>query len=858
MTAPAAAEALRFGRFELQAHERRLLADGVPVALGDRALDLLLALAQRPGQLLAKGTLMDLVWPKLVVQENNLAAQMSALRKAVGDGVIATIPGRGYRFVARLATEAPAAPAPHAPAPALRTNLPALLPPLWGRDHDLAHAAALVDAGRLVSIVGAGGVGKSLLAQHLLDASRQRYPQGVCWVELATLGDGAALPAAMAAALGVDLGRGEPLAALCGAIAPLTMLVALDNAEHLLADIAGFARALLAAAGGLRLVITSQAPLKLVGERVLRLEPLTTPTAAAGAADALTYGAVALFADRAQAVDARFALTDANAELAVEICRRLDGLPLALELAAARAPLLGLPRLLASMTDRLHVLTAGRDRHAPARQRTLRDALAWSHGLLDAREQRAFRRFAVVAGSASLELLQALLADASHGGDGGLDAWSVLDVLDALVERSLVAVVVRDPAGTPRYRLPESARAFALEQLDAAGERVALQGRHAQAVAGLFDAAYDRYFDGRSGVDDWLLAMAPDLDNARDAIATARGLGDASVELTIGATLLRALPHSAHGERIVLADALAVRIDSPAGAALPAPLRLRVWIELACAWANPSKARALDASRQAVELARVLDAGTADRFPLCHALARAASAAAQAEALASARVLLREAQALEHALWPAHRRLWCAEAAQWVARMSGDTPEALRCGRELLALDRARGSDGATALGNLVDAELAAGDAAAAARSGTELVAGLQATRNEYGLAFARINLAAARLALDDTARAREVLAVAWQTAPAFQLEHAAACYLALLAALEGRPHTAALLHAWAEAEYRRRDEAREGNESSALMRAAALSRAAIGESSWQQAQPVGAALARETLGTLAFAHGDG
>ena len=136
-------------------------------------------------------------------------------------------------------------------------------------------------------------------------------------------------------------------------------------------------------------------------ERILRLGPLAVPEASASAADALAYGAVALFVERAQAVDARFALTDANASTAVEICNRLDGMPLALELAAARAPLLGLPRLLASMDDRLSVLTAGRDRNAPERQRTLRAALAWSHGLLDAQEQRAFRRCAVVSGSAS-------------------------------------------------------------------------------------------------------------------------------------------------------------------------------------------------------------------------------------------------------------------------------------------------------------------------------------------------------------------------------------------------------------------------------------------------------------------------
>ena len=228
MSTPGAAAPLRFGRFELQSDERRLLVDGAPAALGGRAFDLLLALAERPGQLVGKHVLMDLVWPGLVVQENNLAAQISALRKVLGEDLIATIPGRGYRFVAPIeAAAAPErsvsaeAPADHRRAPSgsgLRTNLPAELPALLGRAHELDALAALLDHHRLVSVVGPGGIGKSLLAQHLLAARRETYPQGVCWVELTHLADAADLPGAVAAALGVDVGHGEPLAALTAAV----------------------------------------------------------------------------------------------------------------------------------------------------------------------------------------------------------------------------------------------------------------------------------------------------------------------------------------------------------------------------------------------------------------------------------------------------------------------------------------------------------------------------------------------------------------------------------------------------------------------------------------------------------------
>ena len=864
MTSSAAAAPLRFGRFTLQVHERRLLVDGEPAAIGARAFDLLLALAERAGRLVRKRELMELVWPGLVVQDNNLAAQMSALRKVLGDGVIATIPGRGYRFIAHLlkgsddasphdaASPAAVADARVAP-PALRTNLPAGLPELRGRADDVAACGALIDAHRLLSIVGAGGIGKSLLAAHLLAERRTRFPQGVCWVELATVTDAAALPAAVAIALAADIRRGEPLAALTAAVAPLSMLLALDNAEHLLDGVASLVQTLLAAAPGLRIVVTSQVPLKVAGERVFRIDPLAVPDTALPADQALAYGAVGLFVERTQAADTRFALSDANAPLVIEICRALDGLPLAIELAAARVPLLGLQRLLASMQDRLLLLTAGRDRHAPLRQRTLRAALEWSHGLLAPREQRVFRRLGVVAGSGSLEFIQRVLADPPDSdAPDALDAWGVLDALDDLIDRSLVAVVARGDADTPRYRLLESPRALALQLLADARERAELQRRHAHAVADLLDAEYEAYFSGRVGVDAWLARLELELDNARDALACAQANGDVVLELRIGATLLRALQSSSHAERMAVADVCA-RAIAAAGDAVTDALRMRVWLELSCVWANPQKQYARDAAGRAVELARRLCSGEQGRFELYHALARAASAAAQTDDLAAAAPLLREAQALEDPAWPAQRRLWGAEAAQWLARMGGDKAEALRRGRELVALDRARGSNTFTAVGNLIDAELAAGDVCGAAQSGTELVAALQGTRHEDYLTFARINLAGAWLALDDVDQARPVLRAVWQTAAAFELEHAAACYLALLAALEQRPHASAQVQGYAEAQYEARREVREGNESAALERAAVLARAALGDAAFARARTAGAALGTAEVGAIAF-----
>jgi predicted ATPase/DNA-binding winged helix-turn-helix (wHTH) protein len=860
MTTAGAAAPLRFGRFELQPYERRLLVDGQAAALGGRAFDLLLALAEQPGRLVAKHALMDRVWPGLVVEENNLAAQVSALRKVLGGDIIATVPGRGYRFTAPLeagidetgasAATSVASSVRATPAPALRTNLPAALPALFGRSEDLKALTGLVDAHRLVTVVGAGGIGKTLLAQHLLAGRRDAYAQGVCWVELTQVADASALPGALAAALGVDGGQGEPLAALVGAVAPLSVLIALDNAEHLVAGVAELCRALHDAAPGVRLLVTSQASMRLAFERVFRIGSLAVPERPLAVDDALGFGAVALFAERAKAVDHRFALTGANTSAVIEICRALDGMPLAIELAAARAPLLGAQRLLGSLRERLRLLVATRNRAAPARQQALRSALEWSHGLLAAQEQQVFRRLGVMPGSASLDFIRQVLVGADHE---SLDTWGVLDALDVLVDRSLVALLAPDDAGEPRYRLLETPRAYALERLEAAGERDTLQRRHAFAVAAMLDASYAEYFSGHISVEAWLRAREPDLDHARDAWRWASAAGDAELLLRIGTTMLRALPPSLHMERMALADACEACI----GPGIADRLRLKSWIELSCVLADSQKARARRAADEAVTLARRLDAQLPDRFPLYHALARAASAAAQTADLAAARARLDEVQALEDPGWPPQRRIWAAEAAQWVARMEGDAPTALQRGRRLVALDRERGSLGAIATGNLIDAELAAGNASSAARLGGELVASLEGTRHEYSLAFARINLLAALLAQDDVGAARPVAEAAWARAGVYDLQHAAAAYLALLCALERRSRAAVMLASYSEAIYRAREETREQNETAATMRALSIARAHLDAATFMRAQEEGAALRDADIAGIAFGSGD-
>jgi predicted ATPase/DNA-binding winged helix-turn-helix (wHTH) protein len=887
-----AAVSLRFGRFELQPHERRLLVDGKPAALGSRALDLLLVLAERAGQLVGRHALMDLVWPDVVVEDNNLAAQISALRKVLGGEVIATIPGRGYRFTARvdpsrtplagpqgfpgsddaesgtdrasdLVTTAPsavgaaripdvagglAAPAPAAPP----TNLPAELPALLGRSDDLAVLGRLIDQHRLVNIVGAGGMGKSLLAQHLLDARRGAYPHGVCWVELGPVKDAAALPGAIVAALGVNGGNGAPLAALVSGVGPLTLLLALDNAEHLLAEVAQLSQTLRDAAPGLRLLVTSQAPLNVAGEHIYRVGPLAVPQGPLPAAQALEYGAVALFTERAQAAHAHFSLTDANAAAVIELCRALDGLALAIELAAARAPMLGVQRLATSMQDRLKLLSVNRNRAAPARQQTLRAALEWSHGLLDAREQAVFRRLAVMAGSASLELIQRVVADPP--GAGELDDWAVLDALGVLVDRSLVAVLpmdanAADPLAAPRYRLLDSPRAYALERLVAAGEQERLRQRHAQAVAAMFDAEWDNYFSGSVGDDDWLHRMSFDLDNARDALAWAIAAADSTCTLAIAATLLRALPLSLHAERMALVDRCEGLIDPAA----PERLQQRAWVQLVARSGNMQRHRGHHAAVRALELARSLHGRQPDPFMLYLALCRfvgSAECVGQADAALAA---LEELRKLEDPTWPPQRLLYGTNVAACSAAAQGNMEDALRLVRRSIALDRARGTRLSWNDLNLVDFELAAGNAVAAATIGKDLVASLERARDEHTLTSARAVLAAALLALGDCAQARLVAQAGWPKAARFDMQPEWADYLALLAALEVRPQVAAQLMGYSDAAYRALDAGREGNAAVAVDRARALVLAALGPAEYDRLHAEGAALRDADIAPLAF-----
>jgi predicted ATPase/DNA-binding winged helix-turn-helix (wHTH) protein len=503
----------RFDRFAVSRDSRRLFVDGGPVKLGARAFDMLLALIERHDRVVSKNEMLDTVWPGATVEESNLQVHMVALRKVLGPDVIATIPGRGYKFVAPLKGYASLASdtvrAPSDPQTIrLPGNLPSVLPRLYGRDADVAALRNLLEQHRLVSVVGPAGIGKTSVAQTVAHALRGLDHDGVWLIELAPLERPDLVASTVARGLGHELGsRESALATLVEAMHKQRLLLVLDNCEHLANEASALVRLILDRAPGVRLLVTSQEPLRLVDEHVYRLGPLNVP-ATTDLVTAPQFGAVALFVARASAADTRFALDEFNVSAIVEICARLDGVALAIELAAARVSLLGVETLRRRLDERLRLLASG-ERAPVARHRTLSAALEWSYGLLSANERTVLDRLGIFVGGFSLESAQCVASDEQ------IDKWAVVDALSGLVDKSLVMV---DPGEEPRYRLLETTRAFALERLAATGATQTLRRRHARALIDAFKSA---------GIVESPTARIartqPDIDNLRAAAAWATG-----------------------------------------------------------------------------------------------------------------------------------------------------------------------------------------------------------------------------------------------------------------------------------------------------------------------------------------------
>jgi predicted ATPase len=519
---------VEFGRFKVVPHRRELIADGKPVTLGGRAFDTLLVLIHAGGSVIDKDVLMRRVWPDRTVEENNLQAQISALRKAFGDDrdLIRTVAGRGYQFTGEIRPSA----APSSSAP--RSNLPEPVSELIGRDASVRAVVELATTHRLVTLTGAGGIGKTRLGLEVARQLSPRFPDGVGLAELGPLTDPQLIPIAVGTALGLPPASGTlSVERVAAALSGKHVLVLLDNCEHLIDAAARMADALLRASHVVCVLATSREPLRAAAEYVYRVPPLDVPGEDnVDADDVFRYGAVRLFVARAQAAEPRYAPGHRLASTTAAICRRLDGMPLAIELAAARIAAFGVEGVASRLDDRFRLLTGG-SRTALPRQQTLRATLDWSHELLSEPERVVLRRLSVFTGSFTLDAAAAIAASPEIVGA------DIVECVANLVAKSLVST---DLGGTATsYRLLETTRAYARDKLLESGELERFGRRHAEYQRDLFERAQAEWETQPTA--QWLAAYGRELDNLRAALDSAFAPdGDATigVALTIAAVPL--------------------------------------------------------------------------------------------------------------------------------------------------------------------------------------------------------------------------------------------------------------------------------------------------------------------------------
>ena len=474
--------AISFGPFRLFPTQRLLLKGDKPTRTGSRALEILIHLVQHAGEVVDKDELISRVWSKTFVEETNLRVHIAALRKALGDRestarYITTVPGRGYCFVA------PVERLDISPPPSDEAELTHNLAPLnrvVGREETVAMLAEQLPKHRFVTIVGPGGIGKTTVGLAVAHRLVGSYTDGIRFVDLTPLRDDQLVPNVVAFVIGLAVHSEDVLPALTNFLKRKRMLLVLDNCEHVIDAAALLVEQVLKSAPGLQILATSREPLRAGGEHVQRIAPLAVPASSEGltATEALTFPAIQLFVERAAASLDSFVLTDSDAPAVADICRRLDGIALAIELAAVRADALGVRGIASLLNDRFRLLATGR-RTALRRHQTLGAALDWSHELLADTERTLFRRLAVFVGDFAPEAASAVASGA------GIAESEVFDLIVGLVEKSLV---IADVGGDiVCYRLLETTRAYALDKLIASGEFETVARRHAEFYRDLFE-----------------------------------------------------------------------------------------------------------------------------------------------------------------------------------------------------------------------------------------------------------------------------------------------------------------------------------------------------------------------------------
>jgi predicted ATPase/DNA-binding winged helix-turn-helix (wHTH) protein len=482
-----ARDAISFGPFRLLPAQRLLEKAGEPTRLAGRALDILLVLTECAGEVVGKQELVARVWPGLTVEDGSLRFHVAVLRRVLGDGIdgaryITNIPGRGYCFVA---------PVQRAHMPALLASrgserAPRTLPPrlirMVGRQESVRAIAAQLAQRRFVTIVGPGGIGKTTVAVAAADAMLAEFGNEVHFVDFAPVRGASLVAGAVASIFGLPVQSDNPVPNIINFVRQRRMLIVFDNCEHVIGAAASLAEQIFREAPGIHILATSREVLRVEGETVHALPPLESPPEQrpVTAAEALCYAAVQLFVERAAASSDNFVLSNDNAGTIAEICRRLDGIALAIELAAGRVNAYGVAGVASLLDDRFRVLTQGR-RTALSRHQTLRATLDWSYDLLSPLEQTILRRLAVFAGIFTPQSARAVAADDADA------ATHIFDAMANLVAKSLIATEVSD--GHVQYRLLDSTRAYAHGKLLESGDADRCAWLHARYYADFLEQA---------------------------------------------------------------------------------------------------------------------------------------------------------------------------------------------------------------------------------------------------------------------------------------------------------------------------------------------------------------------------------
>ena len=594
----------RFGNWELDLARREMRLNGAPTDVGGRAFEILETLVQSGGELISKYDLMKRVWPGAVVEENTLHAQISAIRKALGPdrGLLKNVAGRGYRLLGDWVIQQEVFAAAGMPAPepiqSRVTNLAAPSSALVGRTAAEFELSDLLSTYRMVTMTGPGGIGKSVLAQAVARSLLPSFAGDGLLVELAPLSDPALVPFTVATVLGLKQG-GDAISSesIAREIGTRKLLLVLDNCEHLVEGAARIAETLLRFCPNTTVLATSREVLRIDGEYVFRVPPLDVPAQTGEAdRDILECSAVQLLVAKTKALNAGFSPAAEDLQLVAAISRQLDGIPLAIEFAAARVATLGLQQVSARLNDRFNLLTRGL-RTALPRHQTLLAALDWSYELLPAPEARMLRYLAMFNGDFSL--------DAAAAVTGNLDAVSVVDGLEGLVVKSLVAADFQ--AGDDHYRLLNTTRAYALEKLRGAGEYREAARRHAEYFCGvLIQAESDSHFLPQA---DWRTKHGRHLGNVRAGLEWAFSAdGDSQVGAALTAAAVPLWVNlSLFGECRERTELALARLDDDAAG----PSRLRMQLSAALGWSlTYSQGRARQAGpvlATTLELADQLD-----------------------------------------------------------------------------------------------------------------------------------------------------------------------------------------------------------------------------------------------------------